>query len=260
MLQNRGGHVALLSDLVNREMASPQPSDVVLFLGPASRYMDKVPESWLDKPASQAQGPHFFYMQYRPMFPPMQAVLPDTIGSAVSRLRGKTLIIRTPGDFAKAIEQLEKPDRQSAGELTRWCCPAAYPARQRARPGPRGCARRATRPASAPGTGNAPGPRSRTTGSVTGPASAPGPPARLAARQRTRLGNAPGPGLLQKVAHLLFLGPQIRLRVSRTSARQGTRSTTVTPAASAACTFSGLFESRRIFFNPKWRRMAPGSS
>jgi hypothetical protein len=71
-----------------------------------SRYLDKVPESWIEKPA--AQGPQFFYLQYRPMFPPMQATLPDTIHSAVSRLRGKTLTIRTPGDFAKAIEQLEK--------------------------------------------------------------------------------------------------------------------------------------------------------
>lgn len=106
VLQNRGGHVALLTDLVNRELASPRPSDVVLFLGPMSRYLDKIPESWLDKPTGQ--GPQFFYLQYRSIFPQMQSTLPDTINSAVSRLRGKTLIIRTPGDFAKAIEQLEK--------------------------------------------------------------------------------------------------------------------------------------------------------
>jgi hypothetical protein len=106
VLQNRGGHVALLSDLVNRELAAPEPSDVVLFLGPMSRYFDKVPDSWIEKPSGA--GPQFFYLQTRSIFPQMQSVLPDTISSAVSRLRGKTLIIRMPGEFAKAIEQLEK--------------------------------------------------------------------------------------------------------------------------------------------------------
>jgi hypothetical protein len=106
VLQNRGGHIALLTDLVNRELAAPEPSDVVLFLGPMSRYFDKIPDSWLEKPGSG--GAQFFYLQYRSPFPPMQAALPDTINSAISRLRGKTLTIRTPGDFAKAIEQLEK--------------------------------------------------------------------------------------------------------------------------------------------------------
>jgi hypothetical protein len=106
VLQNRGGHVALLTDLVNRELNAPHPSDVVLFLGPMSRYLDKIPESWLDRPGGE--GPRFFYLQYRSPFVQMQSTLPDTISSAVSKLRGKTLIIRTPGDFAKAIDQLEK--------------------------------------------------------------------------------------------------------------------------------------------------------
>ena len=41
----------------------------------------------------------------------MEATLPDVIHSAVSRLKGKTLIIHTPGDFAKGIDQVERTAR-----------------------------------------------------------------------------------------------------------------------------------------------------
>jgi hypothetical protein len=105
VLQNRRGHVDLLAELVNRELSAPQPSDVVLFLGPLSRFLDKVPESAVDKPEGPA--PRFFYLQYRSPFR-MESVLPDSINRAVSKLRGKTVVIRSPGDFAKAIEQVER--------------------------------------------------------------------------------------------------------------------------------------------------------
>ena len=48
------------------------------------------------------------------------------------------------------------------------------------------------------------------------------------------------------------------IRVSSTSARQGTRSTTRTPAFSTASTFSGLFDISRMAFSPKYCRIAPG--
>jgi hypothetical protein len=35
-------------------------------------------------------------------------MLTDTIKSAVSRLGGKTMLIHTPSEFAKAIDRLEK--------------------------------------------------------------------------------------------------------------------------------------------------------
>jgi hypothetical protein len=38
-------------------------------------------------------------------------MLTDTIKSAVSRMGGKTILIHTPGDFAKAIDRLEKGGR-----------------------------------------------------------------------------------------------------------------------------------------------------
>jgi hypothetical protein len=105
VLQNRRGHVELLADLVNREMAEPQPSDVILFLGPLARFGDRFPEQLLERPG--AATPHFFYLQYRPPFLRMQATLPDLIHSLVSRLKGKVVVMNSPGDFEKGIQQIE---------------------------------------------------------------------------------------------------------------------------------------------------------
>lgn len=109
VLQNPRGHVDLLAELVNREVTAAPPSDVVLFLGPMSRYYDKMPEAAVEKPS--VPGPRFFYFQYRPPSMRMQATLPDIIHSAVSRLKGKTVVIHSPGDFARGIDQVEHINR-----------------------------------------------------------------------------------------------------------------------------------------------------
>jgi hypothetical protein len=105
VLQNKRGHVDLLTDLLNREIQAQPPSDVVLFLGPETRYFDRVPQASLEKPAGRV--PQFYYFQIVP-FLRQTATPPDTIKSAMSRLGGKTMLIHTPGEFAKAIERLEK--------------------------------------------------------------------------------------------------------------------------------------------------------
>jgi len=104
-LQKPMGHVNLLADLVNRELESETPSDAVIFLGPSTRYQDKVPRDAMEKPAG---GPRFFYFQYRPVFRRAVAVTPDSINFTISNLKGKNVVIRTPADFAKAIESLER--------------------------------------------------------------------------------------------------------------------------------------------------------
>jgi hypothetical protein len=108
VLQHKRGNVDLLTDLVNREIVAQPPSDVVLFLGPETRNSDRVPQGSLEKPAGR--GPQFFYFQIVPFVQPA-ATLTDTIKSAVSRLGGKTILIHTPGEFAKAIDRLEKGGR-----------------------------------------------------------------------------------------------------------------------------------------------------
>jgi hypothetical protein len=104
-LQNRRGHVDLIADLVNREIAAEPRSDVVLFLGPGARHFESMPHSSLEKPEGRA--PQFYYFEIAPFF--RQTSQPvDTIKSTVARLGGKTMLIHTPGEFAKAIERLEK--------------------------------------------------------------------------------------------------------------------------------------------------------
>ena len=105
VLQNRTGHLDLITDLVNREVTAETPSDVVVFLGPEAIYSDKVPRTGLEKP--RGASPRFFYLQYRyPFFHP--ATLADSITRAVAGVKGKTVVIHSPGDLAKAIEQIER--------------------------------------------------------------------------------------------------------------------------------------------------------
>ena len=120
VLQNKRGYVDLLADLVNREIEAQPASDVVLFLGPQTRYNDHMPPSVLEKPPGH--GPEFYDFQILPVLRPLVTrgdtiqispvvTMPDTIQSAVSRLGGKTMTIHTPGEFAKAIERMEKAGR-----------------------------------------------------------------------------------------------------------------------------------------------------
>jgi len=103
-LQNRTGHIDLLSELINRELTSPQPSDAVVFLGPASRYVDKIPPPAADAAAAKLR---FFYFQYRPL-QLRGPMLPDSITNAIGRVKGRLIHITSPADFANAILQLER--------------------------------------------------------------------------------------------------------------------------------------------------------
>jgi hypothetical protein len=111
-LANRKGHVDLLADLINKELAEPEQSDAVVFLGPPARFFDKVPGEAVERSKASAAGPGFFYFQYRSPFR-RDVVFGDSISSAVSRVGGKFKVIRTPGDFAKAIAELERRAEQS---------------------------------------------------------------------------------------------------------------------------------------------------
>jgi hypothetical protein len=104
VLKNRHGTVDLLTTLLNQELHESPPSDLVLCIGPMSRYIDRVPSGVFER--SPEGGPRFLNFE---LLPGSFAVstLPDVIRNAMSRLGGKTVLIRTPGDFAKAIEKLK---------------------------------------------------------------------------------------------------------------------------------------------------------
>ena len=104
VLQNRRGHLDLIADLVNRELHADEPSDAIVFLGPAARFTDKLDQSAIEKP--DAFSPRFFYFQYKPYSNGND--YSDSINYAMAKLGGRTLVIHSPVEFARAIEQLQR--------------------------------------------------------------------------------------------------------------------------------------------------------
>jgi hypothetical protein len=105
VLQNRRGHMDVLADLLNHELSAQQPPDAVIVLGPTTRYIDKPRESELT--SNREAAPKFYYFQYQPNRR-SESRLPDSIENAIRRLHGKTMIVRTPKDFAEAIAHVKR--------------------------------------------------------------------------------------------------------------------------------------------------------
>ncbi len=142
LLQNGGGHLALLADMVNRERRSPAPSDAVVFLSGRVHYHDKAP---VDEEQGRAGKPRFYSIQFWPAFrraasssvhdsfydpivsgaagagpddiPPFPGQSddesPDSIAELVSHLKGHNFAVRTPKDFARVIDQIIRGIRRS---------------------------------------------------------------------------------------------------------------------------------------------------
>ena len=70
VLQKPLGHVDFLTNLIGREIDAPDPADTVVFLGPMSRYGNKISKDAL--PVRAGGSPHFFYVRYDG--PPRRAV------------------------------------------------------------------------------------------------------------------------------------------------------------------------------------------
>ena len=104
VLQKRRGHISLLADLINQELGASEPSDKVIFLGPTSRFYDKVPDAVLEQPA--ASTPQFFYFQYKPYLG-RDGDFPDSVAMAIKKVKGKTMLIHTPDEFARAMREVE---------------------------------------------------------------------------------------------------------------------------------------------------------
>ena len=81
------------------------PPPLAGYSAESARAGERFPEQLLARPAGAS--PHFFYLQYRPPFLRMQSVLPDLIHSLVGRLKGKVVVMSSPGDFEKGIQQIE---------------------------------------------------------------------------------------------------------------------------------------------------------
>jgi len=104
VLQNQRGHESLLTDLVNQELHAGEPSDAVIFLGPTARYDDKFPDVAGEERAGERS--RFFYIQYKAIWDRGED-FPDCIDFAMKKLNGKTILVHTPDEFAKAIQQIK---------------------------------------------------------------------------------------------------------------------------------------------------------
>ncbi|HTS63893.1 MAG TPA: hypothetical protein VMH28_17845 [Candidatus Acidoferrales bacterium] len=104
VLKNRSGHVDLLANLINQEINGNPAADIVLFLGPVSRYEDRLPAELLAR--NPERVPRFLNIEILP-FLLAPSTVPDVIHNATARLGGKSLLIHTPGEFASALERLK---------------------------------------------------------------------------------------------------------------------------------------------------------
>ncbi|HUA59167.1 MAG TPA: hypothetical protein VML19_10460 [Verrucomicrobiae bacterium] len=151
-LQNAAGRFDLLAKLVNSELNASDRPEAVVFLGPPALSMDQPPDLFrklprsapkffyvryqppttilagrgqIARPAANSTGMPDASMpapEYspagdtRPPGPvpiayPARAIH-DTIDYLVAMLKGKTLIVRTPGEFAGAMREIAPPKRR----------------------------------------------------------------------------------------------------------------------------------------------------
>jgi hypothetical protein len=105
VLGRERGWSDLLLDILAREIASPAPSDAVVFLGPTVRITDKIPAGQV--PRRTAPKPGFFYIEYYPFWLRGREY-PDALAHVTHALGGQILKIHSPGELAAALKKIEE--------------------------------------------------------------------------------------------------------------------------------------------------------
>jgi hypothetical protein len=103
VLQQRQGWLDLLLDYANKELIAADPSDVVIILGPRTRYYAEVPRRKFK--GRETPNPHFYYFEYFPGYF-RGSHLPDALSSLTKRLDGTVYEIYSPGDLARSIQKM----------------------------------------------------------------------------------------------------------------------------------------------------------
>lgn len=109
----KSGWAELLARLVNQEISRPDPSESVVFLGPSTRTIDKVPPTMLLP--RKSDSPQFFYLEYFPVWRG-GSEFPDAIHHATNACKGTVLKIHSPGEFADAMRKVNERMQMSAVE------------------------------------------------------------------------------------------------------------------------------------------------
>jgi hypothetical protein len=101
---NPDGSTQVLADVVNRELASPNPPDAIVFIGPNNRTTMKFPQDRLE--AINGQKPRFFYLHLD--FFSRRHPWPDIIERLTKGQNGKVFSIRHPDQLIQALEKMEE--------------------------------------------------------------------------------------------------------------------------------------------------------
>jgi len=102
-LQNREGPLDVLARLANLERTETHPSDLAIFLGPQSRFYQKIHPVFL-QPATEG-NPQFFYLEYVPPWV-RGAEFPDSVEYVTKALAGTSYKIHSPAELAHALEKI----------------------------------------------------------------------------------------------------------------------------------------------------------
>jgi hypothetical protein len=100
VLQDLQGASRLIAEMADQEIAAARPSDVVIFLGPTSRFTEKPKPELLN---GAKNGPRFFYFEY---YPWLGHDFPDSISHLTKALHGTTYQIHSPGELGKGIQKM----------------------------------------------------------------------------------------------------------------------------------------------------------
>jgi hypothetical protein len=103
VLKRRNGWADLLAGLANQEIHADEPAGAVVFLGPVTRVMDKIPMSGLDLPGPKS--PRFFDFEYYPVWM-NGSEFPDAVIHLTAARNGTVVRIHSPAELARGIQRM----------------------------------------------------------------------------------------------------------------------------------------------------------
>lgn len=105
VLRRREGANEWLARLARTEQADAHASDVVILLGPHTRYTEKIPSDVLEGLAKSGDAPQFFYLEYMPFWL-RGAEFADNLERLTKAVGGKSYRIYSPADLAESIRKI----------------------------------------------------------------------------------------------------------------------------------------------------------
>ena len=97
----RGSWPKLLAHLAHEQTLAKESSDAVVFLGPTTRFVDKMPQGMIQ--GIEEGGPRFFYFEYYPF---LGRDFPDSIDYLTKSLHGTVYRIHSPDELGRSIQKM----------------------------------------------------------------------------------------------------------------------------------------------------------